>query len=152
MNYEIVDLEEKTVAGLTIRTQNSDPNMSKNIGTLWEKFFSQGVFASIPNKSNANTIGLYTNYESDFSGAYDMMVCCEIYSLENLHTPLHVKTIPAGKYAKFVLHGDVQAVGAFWAELWQMKLNRKYDCDFEEYQDGGDMEHMEIAIYISLKE
>ena len=152
MNYETVNLEEKTVAGLTIRTKNSDPNMSKDIGDLWEKFFSQGVFASIPNKRNANTIGLYTNYESDDSGAYDMMVCCEVNSQKDLPAHLHVKTIPAGKYAKFVVHGNVQAVGAFWAELWKMKLNRKCDCDFEEYQDGGDMEHMEIHIYISLKE
>lgn len=150
MDYEIVNLKEKTVAGLTIRTKNSDPNMEKDIGGLWEKFFSQGVAASLPNKSNTNTIGLYTNYESDVSGAYDMMVCCEIDSQKDLPAGLDVKTISAGKYAKFVVHGDMKAVGTFWMELWQMDLNRKYDCDFEEYQDCDDYNNMDIAIYISL--
>jgi len=152
MNYEIVNLQKKTVVGLTIRTKNSDPNMTKDIGGLWEKFYSQGIFASIPNKSNANAIGLYTNYESDATGAYDLTVCCEVDSQERLPANLDVITIPAGKYAKFVVYGGMQAVGAFWSELWQMKLNRKYGCDFEEYQDCGDMEHMEISIYISLNE
>lgn len=152
MQYEIVNLKEKTVAGLTIRTKNSDPNMTKDIGGLWERFFSQGVFASIPNKTNLNTIGLYTNYESNESGAYDMMVCCEVDSVQNLPEELEVKTISAGKYAKFVVHGGTQAVGAFWAELWQMKLDRKFDCDFEEYSESSDYENMDIAIYLSLKE
>lgn len=150
MDYEIVNLEKKVVAGLTIRTKNSDPDMAKDIGGVWQKFFSQGVYASIPNKSNQKTIGLYTNYENDVSGAYDMVVCCEINLQDNLPAGLDVKLIPAGKYAKFVVHGDIQAVGKFWEQLWQMKLNRKCGCDFEEYQEADDLNNMEIDIYISL--
>jgi predicted transcriptional regulator YdeE len=150
MNYEIVALEEKTVAGLIIRTGNSSPSMTQEIGALWEKFFSEGVYESIPNKSGTNTIGLYTNYEDGITGVYDMMVCCEISTPKNLPARLTVKTIPAGKYAKFAVHGDIKMVGEFWVELWQMKLDRKFDCDFEEYQSGGDMQNMEISIYISL--
>ncbi len=152
MNYEIVNLEKKTVTGLTIRTSNSDPNMTRDIGQTWERFFSTGVFQSITNKSSASTFGLYTNYENGATGDYDMMVCCEIDEQENLPAHLDVKTIPAGKYAKFVVHGDVQkAVGEFWTELWKMDLNRKFDCDFEEYQSDGDLPNVEIHIYISLK-
>ena len=40
MNYEIVHLDEKTVAGLRIRTSNSDPNMTRVIGELWQGFFA----------------------------------------------------------------------------------------------------------------
>lgn len=32
MNYEVVQLEEKTVAGLKIRTNNQNPNMGRDIG------------------------------------------------------------------------------------------------------------------------
>lgn len=32
MNYEVVYLKEKIVAGITIRTSNNDPNMGKPIG------------------------------------------------------------------------------------------------------------------------
>lgn len=152
MQYEIVNIQEKTVAGLTIRTKNSDPNMTKDIGGLWEKFFSQGTFASIPNKTSLHTIGLYTNYESNENGAYDMMVCCEVDSVQNLPDGLDVKTISAGKYAKFAVQGGTQAVGAFWAELWQMQLDRKFDCDFEEYSDSSDSKDMNTEVYLSLNE
>ena len=61
-------------------------------------------------------------------------------------------TVYTGKYAKFVIHGDVQnAVGQAWQEIWKMDLNRKYTCDFEEYQNNSeDMLKQEIHIYIAL--
>ncbi|WP_141433909.1 GyrI-like domain-containing protein [Bacillus sp. 03113] len=152
MDYEIVYVEEKSVAGLKIRTSNNHPSMGREIGELWQGFFEKGVYQSIPNKQNDKTIGLYTNYESDANGAYDMMVCCEILSNSSLPIGLHVKTIPGGKYAKFVVQGDVQkAVGEFWGKLWSMDLDRKFSFDFEEYQSGSDMKNAEIHIYISLK-
>ena len=57
MNYEIVNLKEKKVAGLNIRTNNNDPNMNKSIGELWNKFFKEGIFTAIENKINDKTIG-----------------------------------------------------------------------------------------------
>jgi len=151
MNYEIVNLEEKAVAGLLIRTSNSDPNMSKLIGELWQGFFTKGTYQAISNKKNDKTIGLYTNYDSDVNGEYDVMVCCEIQNRSNLPTGVYAKIIPVGKYAKFIVKGDMQkAVTEFWMKLWSMDLDRKYSCDFEEYQSGGDMNNAEIHIYISL--
>ena len=37
MNYEVVNLKEKKVVGLNIRTNNNDPNMSNDIGKLWNE-------------------------------------------------------------------------------------------------------------------
>lgn len=153
MNYEVVQLEEKTVAGLKIRTSNQNPNMGRDIGDLWKKFLGDGVYQSIAAKKNENTIGLYTNYESDVTGAYDVMVCCEVKETNGLTENISVQTIPAGKYAKFIVRGDVQtAVGAFWVKLWSMDLDRKYSGDFEEYQSGSEKDHAEIHVYISLNE
>ncbi|MCI8853211.1 MAG: AraC family transcriptional regulator [Lachnospiraceae bacterium] len=60
--------------------------------------------------------------------------------------------IPAGRYARFVIHGDmVQAVAAAWQEIWQMDLPRAFQCDFEEYQNDS-MDQAEIHIYVGLKE
>lgn len=36
MNYEIVNLEEKIVVGITARTGNNDPECQKVIGGLWQ--------------------------------------------------------------------------------------------------------------------
>jgi len=151
MNYEIVELEEKMVAGLKIRTSNSDPDMGKSINDLWQGFYVNGVYQSILNKQNDKSIGLYTNYESDVTGAYDAMVGCEIQNLSEFPKDVLIQTIPAGKYAKFIVIGDMHtAAGEFWAKLWAMNLDRKYSCDYEEYQSGCDTEHVEIHMYISV--
>jgi len=78
MNYELVQLQEKKVAGLRVRTSNRDPNMSSSIGTTWHRFFAEGIYQSIHDKKNDKSIGLYTNYENGVNGAYDVMVCCEV--------------------------------------------------------------------------
>lgn len=151
MNYEVVELSEKRVVGLMIRTNNNDENMTQVIGGLWQRFFADGIYQSILNKQNGCSIGLYSNYENSVRGAYDVTVCCEVSECEKLPIDVEVKIIPAGKYAKFVVRGHMQiAVVEFWTKLWSMDLNRKYSYDFEEYQSGGDMENCEIHMYISI--
>ncbi|MUG44227.1 GyrI-like domain-containing protein [Paenibacillus woosongensis] len=158
MNYEIVHVEEKTVAGLQIRTSNNDPFMSRKIGELWQRFYQDGIYQAIPGKRNDKSIGLYTHYEMDVNGAYDVIVCCEVlgagdsYGKQSLEeAEIQIETIPAGKYAKFIVQGHMQrAVAEFWTKLWSMELDRKFSCDFEEYQSGGDMDNAEIHIYIAL--
>lgn len=148
MNYEIVNLEEKIVTGISTRTSNMDKDMSIKIGGLWGKFYGEGVYFSIENKVNDKAIGLYTNYEGDYMSNYDVVVCAEVCK-EN--PSLDNRIIPAGKYAKFIVKGHMQkAVSEFWGKLWKMDLPRKYSADFEEYQPGGTMENSEIHIYISL--
>ena len=64
------------------------------------------------------------------------------------------KIIEKGKYAKFVIIGDVQnSVGQAWQEIWNMNLKRNYTCDFEEYQNNSeDRQKQEIHIYIALED
>lgn len=151
MNYEVVELKEKTVVGLTVRTSNKEENMKQAIGGLWQRFFTEGVYQSIPNKKDSLSIGLYSNYENNVAGAYDVTVCCEVSKCEKLPKEVVTRVIPAGKYAKFIVTGHMQtAVAEFWADLWSMDLNRKYSSDFEEYQSGGDIENCEIHMYISM--
>lgn len=79
------------------------------------------------------------------------MAACEITASEVPQGAV-TRTIPAGKYAKFIVTGNVQkAVAEFWVQLWQMELPRAFVCDFEEYQNE-EMENAEIHIYIGLKE
>ncbi|WP_252249070.1 GyrI-like domain-containing protein [Clostridium sp. VAP23] len=150
MNYEVVNLNEKKVVGVTARTKNCDDNMTEIIGSLWQNLYEGGVYNTIKNKSNDKAIGIYSDYESDVNSEYSVTVGCEVSDAENIGEDTIVKVIPAGKYAKFIVRGQVQqAVNNFWQELWNMKLNRNYRCDFEEYQNC-DMENAEIHIYISV--
>lgn len=150
MEYEIVTLEEKTAMGLTARTNNNAPDMGIVIGGLWEKFFNEGVYMGIRGKVNEKTLGIYSDYDSDEKGDYNITVACEVEPGTEALQGTVIKKIPAGKYAKFVVEGNMeQAAGAFWNNLWAMELNRSFICDFEEYQNS-DPEHTVIHMYISI--
>ncbi len=146
MNYEIVNLEEKTVVGVSATTSNSNPKMGKIISGLWEKLYHGGVYETIKNKVNEYAIGLYSDYTND---EYCVTAGNEVSKADNKN--LTVKIIPAGKYAKFSIHGHMErAVAEAWGEIWQMDLDRSFTGDFEEYLNS-DFDNADIDIYIALK-
>ena len=149
MKYEIVELEEKIVEGIAIKTSNQNVKSIQDIGETWQKLFANGIYEKIQNKVNNKTIGLYTEYEGDFTKPYTFVAGTEV----SVKTD-NCKIIEKGKYAKFVIIGDVQnSVGQAWQEIWNMDLKRKYTCDFEEYQNNSeDMQNQEIHIYIALED
>lgn len=148
MNYEIVNLEAKTLVGLTARTGNTDPDCKKIIGSLWQEFMGKGIGESLKNKSNDYYIGLYSDYDFE-NMTYDVTIGAEV--TENGNTQLSTKSIPAGKYARFKIKGDVvKDVANAWEEIWQMPLERTFTGDFEEYISNVD-DVAEIYIYIALK-
>lgn len=149
MDYEIIVTKEKIMAGIKIRTNNFSPNVYNEIGELWEKFYKD-IYNKIENKVNNRALGIYTEYESDEKGDYTMMTACEVYS-DNQENGISVKKIPAGKYAVFTIKGDVRfVVSKFWQKLWEMKLDRTFICDYEEYCEGT-MNDCLIKIYIGIK-
>lgn len=152
MEYEIVTLKEKIAVGISARTNNASPDMGAVIGGLWNRFYNEGVYASIPGKVNEKALGIYTDYAGDAQDDYTVVVACEAKECPQEKEKYTVCQIPAGQYAKFIIHGDmVQAVANAWVEIWQMDLPRTFLCDFEEYQND-DMENAEIHIYVGLKE
>lgn len=152
MDYEIVLLEEKTAVGISARTSNTAPDMGAVIGGLWNRFFGEGIYASISGKANGKALGIYTDYAGDEKADYTVMVACEA-ALEENAEKYDIRRIPAGPYARFVVRGDMhQAVADAWQQIWQMDLPRAFQCDFEEYQDDNMEGDAEIHIYISLKE
>lgn len=154
MKYEIVELKEKVVTGIEIKTTNQDGKAMQDIGMTWQKLFAEGIYERIPNKVNGKTIGLYTEYEKDYTKPYVFMAGAEVSRNEESNKETVNKIIPKGKYAKFIITGDVQnSVGQAWQEIWNMDLKRKYTCDFEEYQNNlSDMQKQEIHIYIGLED
>ncbi|QAT42254.1 GyrI-like domain-containing protein [Aminipila luticellarii] len=146
MNYQVVSLKEKKVIGVSAVTSNSDPRMTEIIGGLWSQLYQEGVYDSIKNKVNEYAIGLYSDYEGD---TYCVTAGNEVSEAEN--EELSVKVIPAGRYAKFSVHGNMEAVVAqAWEEIWKMDLDRSFTGDFEEYLNA-DFENADVDIYIALK-
>ena len=150
MQYEIVNMKEKTVAGFAARTNNSSADMRKTLCGLWKRFYSSEGAALNAHKTNNKTLGIYTDYSSDENGDYTAMAACEVDGI-NIPEGFETRKIPSGKYAKFIVKGNMtRAVQEFWISLWNMRLPRSFLFDFEEYQNS-DCENAEIHIYISLK-
>ncbi len=146
MKYEVVNLEEKVIAGISTVTSNNSPKMTEVIGKLWAELYQGGISQSIQNKVNSYAIGLYSDYSGD---NYTVTVGNEVSKAEN--DKLTVKVIPAGRYAKFSVHGNmVAAVAEAWSEIWKINLDRSFTGDFEEYLNS-DNENANIDIYIALK-
>ncbi len=150
MKYEIVQMEEQTVVGLSARTSNTDPDMGAVIGGMWKQFYGEGIYASIPHKADGKALGMYMDYAGDQKGEYTALVACRVRE-EPDQKGLTVRRIPAGPYARFVVRGDmIQAMAAAWQEIWQMDLPRSFRCDYEEYQDDNMDGNAEIHIYVGL--
>lgn len=146
MKYEIVELKEKIVVGVSAITSNDSADMGEVIAGLWEKLYKDGVNNSIKNKVNEYAIGLYSDYSDD---KYTVTAGNEVSVAEN--EGLSVKIIPSGKYAKFSVHGNmVTAVADAWCKIWKLDLDRSFTGDFEEYLNS-DWENADIDIYIALK-
>lgn len=145
MKYEIVNLEQKTIIGVSTTTSNQDAEMGKKIGDLWVKLYQGGINSKILNKVNEFAIGLYSDYKD---GQFTVTAGNEVSIVEN--KDLTVKIIPKGKYAKFSVKGHMEkAVASAWAEILQTPLDRSFTADFEEYLNS-DYDNCNIDIYIGL--
>ena len=150
MNYEIVEIEEKKVAGLKIRTTNEDMKCLGDMSELWQKFFGENLPGAISNSVGACSYGVYNHYESDLSKPYDYLAGLEIKRSDSSYES---SIIPAGIYARFTAKGNIQqVVGELWQQVWSTDLNRSYLCDYECYHnDSPDMSNQTVEIFIGLK-
>ena len=151
MEYEIVNITEKLLVGVGARTNNQSPNVTQIIGGLWQQLFGENLYLTMNQKKDDTTMCLYDHYEADWTGDYDVTIGCEVNTIEGNEAYI-VKHIQAGRYAKFILKGDMnQVVPMFWNKLWQMKeLKRSYKSDFEHYINN-DVQNSEIHMYISIE-
>ncbi len=150
MDYEIIELQEKVLQALEpVRLSNLDTEVSKKIELVWHDFLQK--CSDVENKVTNKPICTYSNYESDEKGKYDVSIGYEVEKISPSKDGWTKKIIPAGKYAKFIVKGNmVKEVSTFWQNIWKMDLPRKFKCDFEEYQNM-DLLNAEVHIYISIK-
>ncbi|OAJ94181.1 GyrI-like domain-containing protein [Vibrio bivalvicida] len=147
---EIQKIAGTELAGFSVTTTNVDEQKpaTAKIGKLWEHFYSQALPNLCP---ESRVYGVYTNYESDFNGAYDVIACSD--TLHNGTDGSFVKAhIEAGSYLVFSAEGEFpQAVINLWQVIWNYFANddcqhkRAYTTDFEFYKSA-----QEIEIYIAV--
>ncbi len=155
MNNQPID--EFNIIGISIRTTNENGQASKDIEAIWGRFWNEKIQEQIPNKLHENIYAVYTDYETDFRGAYTTIIGLSVSSLENTPKGFVGLTIKKGTYRKFVSKGKMpEAVVNTWMEIWgNNKLNqsRIYTADFtihgEKYFDG---DAAEVETFISVNQ
>ncbi|QGW81762.1 AraC family transcriptional regulator [Variovorax paradoxus] len=139
---------EFQVAGLMVRTTNSEENdaATARIGPLWNRFFGEETYRSTPHRTqDARIFGVYSGYESDAHGAFDVTVGVAVSD------GAAAVGIEAGDYLVFSGQGEMpHMVIDTWQRIWQYfeanpTITRRYRSDFEAY-DGPD----KVAIHIGV--
>ncbi|NQX81087.1 MAG: effector binding domain-containing protein [Flavobacteriaceae bacterium] len=142
------------VIGISIRTTNENGQAAKDIGELWNRFFSEGVLDKIPNKVDNTIYSIYTEYESDHTKPYTTVLGCKVESLNEIPKAMVGKSFEGGKYVNFSAKGDLTKglIVDQWTKIWEMDLNRVYSTDFEVFgvkaQNPNDAE---IEFLIAVK-
>ena len=148
-NIKKVELTAKTIKGLQARTKNEDemnPDTQK-IALLWGKFFSEVMptFGATP----PPLYGVYSNYESDAFGEFDVLVGAEVLEESDGFKSV---TLEAGNYLVFTAKGELpQAIIETWSQVWayfedpSIDEKRAFKTDFELYTS-----ETEAEIYIGV--
>jgi predicted transcriptional regulator YdeE len=149
-----------TVVGIAARTSNAKEMTAEGvIGKQWARLMQEKLLQNIPNRADANTVALYTDYAGDKDGEYTFVLGARVANANNLPGGMVAKTVRAGKYAVFTSERGPaqQVVVATWMRIWNTPKdahggNRAYQTDFELYdQRAQNPADLVVEIHVGIK-
>ena len=147
MEYKTIELDEFIVAGISVRTTNQDARAYTDIRDLWARFMHEGILEKIPHRVSDDLYCVYTDYESDYTGAYTTILGCEVTKLADLPDGIIGKVIPKSQYQVYTSDN----VAGTWQHIWSQQIARKYEADFDLYPSSPDEHASQDAItYVSI--
>ncbi|MGT2895854.1 GyrI-like domain-containing protein [Streptococcus entericus] len=142
--------------GIQVKTTNENGQSAQDLGNLWATFMGGNLFAQIPNKTSDEIIVIYTDYESDYQGAYTAMIGASVYNLKTVPDGMIGREFPKQVFKKIIAKGEMpSALMQTWQDIWQNDnaLNRTYLYDMEIYgansQNGNEAE---VEIWLGVNE
>jgi len=151
MDITVREVLPFNVSGLLVRTRNADEQQpdTARIGPLWGRFFAEELFNKIaPRQSDSLVYGVYSRYESDASGHYDVTAGMAVTAPA---TGFETVQVQGGQYLVFEAQGAMpDSVFQAWERVWKYfeenpLTRRKFATDFEAYT-GPDS----VAVYIGI--
>lgn len=146
---KVEGIDKFKVSGILIRTKN-ELEMTPGQGLipgLWNQFFT-GLVPRF--NEDSEVYGVYSNYESDDSGGFDVMAGSN--SLNDYEGTQDIE-IENGNYLVFEKEGEMpNTVVELWSEIWNYfkaadcSYTREYKTDFEKYIGST-----KVIIYIGIK-
>ncbi|MHA1989681.1 MAG: GyrI-like domain-containing protein [Candidatus Hodarchaeales archaeon] len=153
MNHSTVKLDSFIVQAMKKRTTNENNLASKDIRTLWEKFYKENKTEKISYKKSDELIALYTEYEKDHTEPYTYYLGHRVKKTGLKSKDLYFIVVPKGRYAVIdVFEPFPDSIFNAWREIWDSDLKRAYTVDFEVYgKDYFREKEKKMKIYLSLK-
>jgi len=140
---EEIELPARRFAGLAARVEPGEPFA---ISELWDRFRADATVGRITGRVNNGIVAVYTEYESDYTGAYTMLVGYEVTADAVVPGGLRVLDVSPQKYAVILAQGEIpQAVQQAWQWVWASALDRAYTVDFDEYLGQTDV-RLHVAV------
>ncbi|MGG7549074.1 GyrI-like domain-containing protein [Chryseobacterium arthrosphaerae] len=147
-------VEPFKVIGIAVRTTNENNQAAKDIPVLWEKFMSEDILNTIPNKIDTAVYSIYTDYEKDHTKPYTTMLGCKVENLDHIPEGMVGKSFEGGNYIRFTPKGNL-AEGLVineWNKIWNMDLGRVFTADFEIYgEKARNPSEAEVDILIAVE-
>lgn len=151
MDVKLREVLPFDVSGLQVRTLNVAEQLPETarIAPMWGQFFARDLFDKIaPRHADSFVYGVYSNYESDAAGHYDVTVGVQVLAPAAGYQTVRVE---GGQYLVFSAHGSlpdsvIQTWGRVWAYFQENpQTRRKFATDFEVYTGPES-----VAIYIGI--
>lgn len=163
MQRTSLTLPEIKLVGICVRT-SYDLELDKMKGHIFpciQQYFHGALFEKIPNrKKPGTTFCAYTDYDTDYKGAYTYFIGEEISSLDApLPEGFKELVIPKQQYVKFTTPPAPMpdVIVNAWKEIWEMSPKelggkRRYDTDFEIYDErAADHQNIVLDVYIGIQ-
>ena len=155
-NMPQIYIDKICIIGKTIRTTNKDLKSMMDLPLFWQSFFQEGNIEKIPNKLHPEEIlGIYYNFESDFTAAYDFMIGFEVNGSDPIPDGFISITIPSDNYVVFKNEKKMnlgEKVQNLWQNIWSSDIKRSYKFDFEEYELSSMLsENPKVKVYIGVE-
>lgn len=150
-----------SIQGVGVRTTNeAEAGPQGKIPQLWDRYFQSGLQARLSDKDQA-IYALYTDYESDASGEYTLIIGNRIeedVAAAASSEELQQASVPAAKYMVFRTRRGplMEIVPEVWYAIWsyfqQSAEKRTYTGDYERYDmQEFDPAHTMVDVYIAIE-
>jgi len=163
MQKTTIKKSEIKLVGISVRTSYKQEldKMKGNIFPCVKRYYHEIHIEKIPNrKKPGTTFCVYTQYDSDYKGAYTYFLGEEVTAFNSsLPEGFQKLTIPKQQYVKFTTGPAPMpdVIVNAWKEIWKMTPEdlggkRCYDTDFEIYDErASDHQNIILDIYVGIK-
>lgn len=162
MRQTSVKKPEIKLVGICVRTsyQQELDKMTGNIFPCVQRYFHGALFDKIPHRTKpGTTFCAYTDYESDYTGAYTYFIGEEVSSFESsIPEGFQKLIIPNQHYVKFTTRPAPMpdVIVNAWQKIWNMPHTqlggkRRYHTDFEIYDErAANHQNIVLDIFVGI--